>query len=131
MCSTHNRSIAFLALLAVTLLLGGCKFHKNDPPRMNLHQSPLIVDEAMQRRDWDRATVQYANGDTVAGPNLVVIEPAGPAFVQRLSDPAVSTANNVITPITTIISPPWNNVIYQGMIIPPTYSAQPPPNVIK
>jgi hypothetical protein len=110
---------------------GGCKFHRNDPPRMNLNQSPLIVDEAMQKRDWERSTVQYANGDTIAGPHLIVVESAGPAWLQRVTDPAVSTANNVAIPATTILSPPWKDVIYQGMVIPPTYSAQPPPNVVK
>jgi hypothetical protein len=98
---------------------------------MNLNQSPLIVDEAMQKRDWDRSSVMYANGDTLAGPDLIVIESAGPEWLQRGTDPAVSTVNNAITPVTTVLSPPWKDMVYQGMVIPPTYSAQPPPNPIR
>ena len=85
----------------------------------------------MQRRDWDRTSAYYANGDTVAGPTLVVVEPAGPDLVQRISDPATATANAIMAPVTTVLSPPWKNVVYQGMVVPPTYSAQPPPNPIR
>jgi len=132
MCSTRNRSIATpLHALALLGVMTGCQFASNKPPKMNLNQSPLIVDEAMQRRDWDRTTINYANGDTLAGPDLVWIEVAGPEFIQRVTDPAISLVNDLSTPVTTIITPPWKDMVYQGLFIPPTYSAQPPPNVIK
>ena len=131
MCSIRKAGVAAMAMGLAMSGVVGCQFHSDKPPKMNLNQSPLIVDEAMQKRDWDRTTIQYANGDTIAGPHLIVIESAGPAWLQRGTDPGISTVNNAITPITTVIMPPWKDVTYQGMAIPPTYSAQPPPNPIR
>jgi hypothetical protein len=131
MCSTRNRSIATFLSLALLGAMTGCQFASSKPPKMNLNESPMIVYESMQRSDWDRTNINYANGDTLAGPDLVWIESAGPEFLQRVTDPAFSLVNDVSTPVTTVITPPWKVMVYQGLVLPPTYSAQPPPNVIK
>src|SRR5262245_44970102 len=47
---------------------------KNASPD-ELNDSPLVVDGAMQLRDWDRAPALYANGDTPAGPTEFPYEP--------------------------------------------------------
>jgi hypothetical protein len=130
MCLTPSRLLSLAGLVALSLV-GGCRFASNEAPKMNLDQTPLIVDEAMQRRDWDRTPAYYANGDTVAGPNLVVVEGTGPDVVQRVTDPTASVTNAIIAPATFILSPPWKDMVYQGMVIPPTYTAQPPPNPIR
>ena len=124
MCLTRSRLVSFVGLVALSLV-GGCRFASNEAPKMNLDQTPLIVDEAMQKRDWDRTPAYYANGDTVAGPNLVVVEGTGGDFAQRLTDPTASVANAIMAPATFILSPPWKDMVYQGMVVPPTYSAQP------
>jgi len=130
MCLTRRRLVGVVGLMGVALA-GGCKFASNQPPKMNLDQTPLIVDEAMQRRDWDRTPAYYANGDTVAGPTLVVFEPSGPDLVQRVSDPMTAVTNGIMAPVTFFLSPPWKDMVYQGMVIAPTYTAQPPPNPIR
>src|SRR4051794_10182277 len=113
MCSIRNHSAATTLLALIVLLgAGGCQFARNEAPKMNLNQSPLIADEAMQRRDWDRSPANYANGDPLAGPDLVVLEPAGPDLVQRASDPMTALVNAIISPVTTVITPPWKDMVY-------------------
>ena len=117
MCLTPSRLVSFAGMVALSLV-GGCRFASNEAPKMNLDQTPLIVDEAMQKRDWDRTPAYYANGDTVAGPNLVVVEGTGGDFAQRLTDPTASVANAIMAPATFILSPPWKDMVYRGMAGP-------------
>lgn len=129
MCSTRKRTAAIAGLLFLTA--AGCQTTVNRPAKADLDTTPLVVDEAMQKRDWDRSVAYYANGDTLAGPDLTVIETTAPDPYQRVLDPVVATINDSITPVTTILFPPWKDVIYQGVVTPPTYTAQPAPRVIK
>ena len=130
MCLTHKRTL--LAVCVVGMLsVVGCRTRVNSSTRAELNTPPLIVDEAMQKRDFDRMVVQYQNGDTMAGPDLVVIENTAPDPYSRVTDPVVSIVNDSIVPVTTVLSPPWKDVIYKGVEVPPTYTAQPAPRVIK
>ena len=121
-----------LAVAVLAMGIGaGCQTHVNAPTKADLNLTPLVVDESMQKRDWNRSVAEYGNGATVAGPDLIVIESAGPEALQRMTDPAISSANDTITPITTVFFPPWKDVIYQGVVVPPTYTAQPASRVMR
>src|SRR5450432_1038702 len=68
-----NTIVSLGGLLAM-VLLGGCSSMQcpiqrvqNAPPAAE-NTTPLVIDQAMQVRDWDRVTAHYANGDTIAGP---------------------------------------------------------------
>jgi len=130
MCSIRKAAIIAAGMLWACVL-GGCQFAVNRPVNANLDHSTLIVDEAMQRRDWDRSVARYANGDTIAGPDLIVIESTGPTWLQRVTDPAISSINDGMVPVTTVLDPPWKDRIYPGVQVPPTYTAQPAPQIIK
>jgi hypothetical protein len=120
-----------LGITLMALAAAGCQTTVNSPVHAELNRKPLIVDPAMQQRDWDRMVTHYANGDTLAGPDLVVIRSDAPDPYQRFFDPLVSATNDVMIPVTTVLNPPWKDVIYQGVVVPPTYNAQPAPHVIK
>jgi len=122
-------SIAAVSAIAIT----GCQ--KTRPaPVAKLIDSPVLVDEAMQKRDWEQSNAYYANGDTIAGFSGRYFEPRdrfSEGYFGRLADPAVGLTNVVIMPITMAVTPPWKGVDYQGVIVPPTHSANPPVEVIK
>jgi hypothetical protein len=130
MCSIRKCGLVIIAPLAV-VALGGCRYNVNRPVKADLNQTPLVVDEAMQKRDWDRSVARYANGATIAGPDLIVLENTTPDPVMRVSDPVISVVNDSLVPITTVLFPPWKDVIYFGVETPPTYTAQPASRVIK
>ena len=137
MCSTRNLAAltrpALFALGALALVGAGCQ-RVGKAPVATINDAPLVVDEGMQAREWDRSTVYYANGDVVAGPNGRVFETTADVdkgFRGAIVDPALSVANLVILPVTMVINPPWNDVTYQGFIIPPTHHANPPSGVIE
>ncbi len=125
------RKCGMLGITLAALATAGCQTTVNHAVQADLNRKPLIVDEAMQHRDWDRMVNHYANGNTIAGPDLVVIQTDAPEPYQRFFDPAVSAINDTIIPVTTVLDPPWKDVIYQGVEVPPTYNAQPAPHVIK
>ena len=54
-------------LLFSFFVLPGCQGIDREQPPAPVNDTPLVVDEAMQIRDWDRSTNYYANGATVAG----------------------------------------------------------------
>ena len=63
MFSTRKFVIGASLLTAATML--GCQAKVPEGVE-RLNNAPLIVDEAMQKREWDRSTSYYPNGDTVA-----------------------------------------------------------------
>lgn len=136
MCSIRNRAFRVLSvpLAAVAVLVStGCQRVKPAPVAA-LNDSPMVVDEAMQMRDWDRSTAYYQNGDTVAGftGRYYELKPKyQDGYITRAADPVVGITNVVLLPITMAMTPPWEDVRYQGVIVPPTHHANPPMDVIK
>src|SRR5688572_24018413 len=113
--------------LAIAAAATGCqRVPKNEPVALN--DNPLIIDEAMQLRDWDRSSATYENTATVGGPHGRVFEVKddAPAYQQVAADVPITLANFVIMPYTLIRTPPTRAVPYRGAITPPTYTAVPP-----
>lgn len=116
----------------VMLTLAGCQGNPyeragNSPPEP-LNAEPLVVDEAMQIRDWNRVTALYANGDTAAGAT-------GFPFTTRRDQPEWRYAaleaplfvfQAVTLPIHLAIAGPTREVHYAGATIDTTYTAMPP-----
>jgi len=108
----------------------GCQ--RVQPPQPDrLNDAPLLVDEAMQIRDWDRSTAYYANGNTVAGHTRLTFEPKDDNRLNYLADPAIGLGNFVIIPFTYFWDLPFSKVEYQGAIVPPSHYAVPPPVVVR
>ncbi len=101
---------------------------KETKPVAAVDNSPLIVDEAMQQRDWPRTTVRFQNGETPAGPTGFVLQhsPDAPKWTPALTDAPMSVANVGLVPFGYLFTPPWTRVIYPAGVVPPTYNAMPP-----
>ena len=127
MCFSSNakKSAAFTGLAVA--LLGGCQKVEPMPQADVLQSTPLVIDEAMQKREWPRQTVYYQNGDTLAGPTLYPFEPAGdlPDWQYLIMDDLVYLGNTVLLPFSFFVTPPWSSVQYAGVQYEPTNTAQP------
>src|SRR4051812_6349056 len=101
MCSIR-KSVKFctgVGVLLAAMGLGGCQANvPNSPDPLN--KSPLIVDEAMQRREWDPSISYYANGDTVSGGTGYMFQTheTMPGYSRRVVDPAMAVTNIVLLP---------------------------------
>jgi hypothetical protein len=125
MFSTRKFVIGASLLTAATML--GCQ--ANVPPGVErLNNSPLIVDEAMQRREWDRSASYYPNGDTVADGTgyMFHTHETIPDGWRRVVEPGVATLNFALLPIGVFLESPFVPQTYQGVITPPTHTAMPP-----
>ncbi|HEV2295395.1 MAG TPA: hypothetical protein VGR35_16210 [Tepidisphaeraceae bacterium] len=141
MFSTHNTTrfftrAAVVALatpfLVATLFLlpTGCqRVHRGRPVALN--DAPLIIDEAMQLRDWERSTAYYASGAVVAGATRVTFEPKYDNRYNYVADPLIGVANFALIPFTYFRTPPFTTVVYHGAIVPPTHTAMPEVRVIE
>jgi hypothetical protein len=121
----HPRS-SILVLLA-SLLLSGCVI-KQPPPPDPVSHAPLVVDEAMQHREWPMSVAYYQNGETPAGPTGFILSdrPDGPYWQQALADAPIFVANCIACPIVLLCTPPFQPVIYPRGITEPSYNAMPP-----
>ncbi len=97
------------------------------PVAMTSH-APLVVDEAMQRRQWPRTVAHFANGESPAGPTGFVLEhnPNAPKWVPAITDGPLFGVNIAAIPIGYLFTPPWTSTIYPSGVVEPTYNAMPP-----
>ena len=132
MFSTRNFLSAALTASAVASLLAtgsGCGFQRanNNPRADRLNDTPLIVDEAMQRRNFERSSAYYQKPTVIAGPTWLTFR--GDEKAERtdlLTDPLIFGANVVVSPYAAVKDPQWENVEYRGATVPPTHHAMPP-----
>ena len=135
MSSTRNlpkiASAAFAALACAGLVVStGCqRIPPNRPVALN--DEPLVVDEAMQIRDWDRSTAYYGNGNTVAGATRLRFQPKDDRRLNYAADPLIGLANFAIIPFTYFKTPARTTIAHQGAIVPPTHTAMPPTRVVE
>jgi hypothetical protein len=135
MYSTRNAkalaalSLGVLASAGMFSVVGCQRIEPPVPDRLN--NAPLLVDEAMQIRDFDRSTSVYANGGTVAGSPRLTFEPKDDSAVNYVVDPAIGLTNFVIIPFSYFWIPPFAKIEHHGAIVPPTYTAEPQPQVIR
>ncbi len=120
------RAIFYPLSAIVILCQPGCV--KESKPVASVNRSPLIIDEAMQQRQWSRTVVHFQNGETPAGPTGFILEhPANtPRLVPILTDGPLFLANVVFMPIDFAINPPWQRTIYQQGVVEPSFTGVPP-----
>jgi hypothetical protein len=115
------------AMVAGTFAGTGCQ--RTVPPMVErLNNTPLVVDPAMQRREWEPSVAYYGNGDTVAGGTGYMFhthETIPPAAL-RVVDPMMAATNIALLPIGVFVNSPFEKQQYQGAVIPPTHSGNPP-----
>lgn len=124
-----SRALGVLASAGMVLSTGCQRIPPNRPVALN--DAPLIVDEAMQIRDWDRSTGYYASGNVPAGATRLTFEPKNDNRYNYAFDPLIGLANFAIIPFTYFRTPPFTTIVHQGAIVPPTHTAMPPMRVIE
>lgn len=125
--SGSNMARTRLTILLFCLLISGCAIKQ--PPKLDeVSHAPLIVDDAMQHRQWPVSAARYANGQTVANPtgSLFVHRPNEPVWQGVLTDAPMFVANVLTIPIVYIFTPPWETVAYPRGEIEASYHAMPP-----
>ena len=125
--TSSTRKWSTSAIVAVGLIAwNGCLLHTAPPAAVD--RSPLVVDEAMERRDWSPSVAHYANGETRAYPTGFVLghSPDAPAWAPVVTDTPLFLSNIVAMPVGYLFTPPWTPVDYPRGVVPPTYNAMPP-----
>lgn len=114
---------ASIAVLAST----GCQRANVSSPEP-LSAEPVVIDEAMALRQWAPVNASYPNGSTVTGPTGFAYEPRRGMEDWRYyyADPLVFLGNTGALPFWLVRTPPWSEVVYDGVVIPPTHHAMPP-----
>ena len=118
-----------LPLLAVAGALGAASGCARPAPRPYTPPA-LVVDEAMQLREWERSVAYYPNGDTVSGHNRFPIRsdltPGSNEFGAAAYDIVASMAQTVALPFTYLVIPPLAPAVYTGEDFGSTYTGMPP-----
>ena len=116
--------IAIVATAAA--FIGGCvPTHQENVVPQN---TTLLVDPAMEVRDWQPVMAYYANGDTVAGPTgfSYRTDPNLPRWAGPLVDAPIFAAQAVALPVNLAVQDPCSRRVYTGATLEPTYTAMPP-----
>lgn len=122
-----RRRVLPAALLAVVMpgALIGCA----NRPHQTRTPPPLVIDGAMQRREWERSVAYYPNGDTVSGHNRFPIRttaaPGENEYGAAFFDIAVSMVQTAALPFTYVFIPPFSKAVYHGDDVGPSYTAMP------
>jgi len=126
----RRRLVPLLALggaAAGALSAGGCA---RQAPQQPYTPPPLVIDAAMQRREWERAVAYYPNGDTVSGHNRFPVRSDADVGGYKITDPAydigASLVQTVALPFTYIFIPPFARAVYTGEDFGRTYTGMPP-----
>ncbi|HVT87507.1 MAG TPA: hypothetical protein VHD56_01535 [Tepidisphaeraceae bacterium] len=124
---------AIALLSGVVLSVTGCSMqcpiqHVNNSVNEPQSQAPMLVDEAMQNRDWNRSEATYANGNIIAGPTGFLYQTRWdqPTWVYPLEESPLFVGQTIGLPITLTRTPPWTPILYKGGNGEPTYTAMPP-----
>lgn len=133
MCSTRNhthgsfRRLVTLACAALASGIVGCQ-QTVPPMTTQLNKEPLVIDEAVQKRDWDRTPCYYANGTTISGGNGYMFQTHETISdpYRRLADVPVTVGNILLLPIGVFANSAFEPQEQRGAVFPPTYTAQPP-----
>jgi hypothetical protein len=124
----------FTFILLGATLMCGCQGMRSpvEPqtyePKIGENTTPLLIDQAMQSRDWNRSVALYSSGNTIAGPTgfLYQLNWNNPGWSYAVLETPLFIGQALALPVTLAIAPPWNKVRYTGDWIGPTYTAMPP-----
>ena len=94
--------------------------------RGDVNTEPLIVDAAMQQRDWDVTHAYYQNGSTLNWSTgfAYVPKPDMPNTAYSVADTGTFLINVLTSPYTFFTQS--GGVVSGGVAVPPSYTAVPP-----
>jgi hypothetical protein len=127
MSSIHNRATRMFAVAGALTAVIGCQ-PVQPTVSEKLNDRPLIIDEAMQQRNWEPTVARYQSGATVAGPTGFLFEPLDtmPQWQQGLVETPLFVGQVILLPVTLIAQPVWTPVTYRGIRTEASYTAAPP-----
>ncbi len=105
--------------------MAGC-YHA--PAPRNAPTPPLIIDSAMQQREWSQSEAYYQNGGVKSTP-LRTVFTTGPHQSRILTtglETGAFVGNAVNMPFTLLNHPFDSKVVYHGEVLEPTFNAMPP-----
>lgn len=123
-----NTTRTLLTLTASTLLagmLGGC-VESSTTTAGSINTEPLVIDPAMQARNWEPTIAYYANGDTSGWSTGFAYEPRADLepYQYYFADTGTYLLNLVTSPYTFYKQ--RDGTVSTGVQLPPTYTAMPP-----
>jgi hypothetical protein len=119
--------VSLSPLLLVCLTLGCSTQQKVVYSPVNT--TPIVGDEAIAlRSDWPKSYSHYANGGVNAYSTRFPydVNVGHPLAGTVILEPALFIAQVGILPLEVVANPPFEEQIWHGEVLPPTYTAQPP-----
>ena len=114
-----------VSLVACSFGMVGCQM-RQERTTEPMSDTPLVIDEATQKRDFPKTEATYPNGAVAAGSTWETIEPKSdlPYNTNTLTEAPIALANIIMSPYQMIRH--WQGPItYPGAIIEPSYTAMP------
>lgn len=117
-------SMTCVASCALIVGLTGCQ-EKATSMRGEVSTDPLVVDSAMQQRQWEPTTAFYETGSTFNGTTGFAYEPipGKPRFTYLYADIGTFVANFATSPYTLLVA---DGNASGAAKLPPSYTANPP-----
>jgi hypothetical protein len=108
------------------MAIGGCQ-RVGDVKPDALDDTPVQVDAAMARREWEQSHATYAATGIHTTPTLFTFQsaPDRPNYQYALTELPVFLVNVVLIPVQVFVAPVWKEHEYRAATIPPSYSAMP------
>jgi hypothetical protein len=121
-----------LAIFCGAPLLPGCEIEHRLPPPEPVNSTPLVIDQAMVKRDWQPARAHYTNDVVMAFPDYSPLRAKNNKYSSLVETP-LFLANIAYMAYGVFVDPPWEMVGYKSMSMEPTYTAMPPlpPSTVK
>jgi len=139
-----DRCVKYL-LAAAPLLWAGCQqaqeaqvthLTRTDklvqlPPRQpadRVNDTPILVDDAMEARNWQPVAATYPNFSSTTGPAEQTFVPRSDLkpYPRAALETPVFIANILLMPLAMLQTPPWDQVEATSLYVPPTYTGNPP-----
>ncbi len=125
------RSIRNFVIVGALALAAGCQIKEPNRPAAH-NDTPLIIDGAMQARDWEQSKAGYQNSNVPANTDRFILQASDSSVEQWgwASEPGLFVANSFYWPVTYIESPPGKWAEHPAATTPPTFNAFPKEQVI-
>jgi hypothetical protein len=115
-------------MVAGLLAVAGCQLASTHEPVAELQKRPILVDQAMEHRDWSTSVATIPSGAIVAGPTLFAFEPGGSMdrpLDSSMFEIPIFLGNIAVLPVVAVIDPPWTPTAYHGVNLPASYTMSP------
>jgi hypothetical protein len=118
-----RRALALAALAAASVSLFGCAGPPGATPPEPV-VSTMVIDKAMQQRNFEPAYANFTNTTVMTGNNGVSVEPKPdqPDYNYYVLDTTTFLANVLLMPVSAFEVPPGKDVPNRGPAFAPSYT---------